>query len=240
MNGPKRTPLVTHGGPGPMSSLAPAWQGDMARCAHVTSSELVEYWNHNSAYHPMIVAVAEMVNGDVLDVGCGEGLLVERLADVSRSVTGIDRDEEAVRQALHRTAGLTKVTVAEADFMELEVPPDSYDLITFVAAVHHMDLESALRRSAEMLRPGGRLLVVGLSANKSVGDYVQSALLFPIVRVMSRIHRETRAVEVIAIPPAESFTEIKTTAGHLLPTARLRRLLYYRYVLSWTKPVGAG
>jgi len=198
----------------------------------------VDYWNHNTAYHPMIVATAGQIDGDVLDIGCGEGLLVERLAEVSRSVTGVDRDEGAIRRALVRTAGLTNATAIEADFMEFDVSPGSYDLITGVAVLHHLDLESALRRSAQVLRPGGRLLVVGLSANKSVGDYVRSALLLPVVRLLSTIHHEDRSVPVVAMPPAESFAEIKRSASHQLPGVRLRRALYYRYVLSWTKPMG--
>jgi 2-polyprenyl-3-methyl-5-hydroxy-6-metoxy-1,4-benzoquinol methylase len=198
----------------------------------------VDYWNHNSTYHRMIVTIAEKIDGDVLDVGCGEGLLVERLAQVSQFVTGVDRDERAIDQALVRTAGLTNATVVGADFMEFEAVPDSYDLITFVAALHHLGLESALRRSAQMLRPGGRLLVVGLSANKSVGDYIRSALLLPVVRLMSKIHHETRSAQVVAIPPEESFAEIRRTAREALPGVRLRRTLYYRYVLSWTKPKG--
>ncbi len=198
----------------------------------------MDYWNHNAAYHPMIVTIAEELDGDVLDVGCGEGLLVERLAAASRFVTGVDRDGQAIRQALVRTAGLTNATVVESDFMEFEAGPDSFDLITFVAVLHHLDLESALRRSCDLLRPGGRLLVVGLSANKSVGDYVRSALLLPVVRLMSRIHRESRSVQVVAMPPKESFAEIKRMARGLLPGVRLRRAVYYRYVLSWTKPVG--
>jgi len=202
----------------------------------VKGSELVDYWNHNSAYHPLILSVARELHGDVLDVGCGEGLLVERLADVSRSVTGVDRDERAVRQAQVRTAGLTNATVMEADFMEIEVPPDFYDLITLVAVLHHLDLESALQRSAAMLRPGGQLLVVGLAANKSVGDYVRSALLLPVVRLMSRIHRETRSVQVVALRPRECFADVERTARQVLPGVQLRRRLYYRYVLRWTKP----
>lgn len=205
----------------------------------MTGSTPVDYWNHNSAYHPMILAIARELNGDVLDVGCGEGLLVERLANVSRFVTGIDRDDQAVRQALVRTASLANATVVEADFTEFEVAPESVDLITLVAVLHHMDLESTLRRTAEMLRPGGQLVVVGLSANRSVGDYARSALLLPVVRLMSRIHRESRSVRVVAQPPKESFAEITRTARRVLAGVRLRRALYYRYVLSWTKPVDA-
>jgi len=199
----------------------------------------LDYWNHNSAYHPMIVTIAKEIGGDVLDVGCGEGLLIERLAQVSRSVTGIDRDEQALAQARVRTATLANTTVLHADFMEIEAVADSYDLVTFVAVLHHLDLEPALRRSARILRPGGRLLVVGLSANRSVADYLRSAVLLPPVRMMSWIRHEIRTVKVVAIPPEESFSEIVLAARRLLPGARLRRALYYRYVLDWTKPQGS-
>ena len=60
---------------------------------------VMDYWNHNSAYHPIIVRAADALDGDVLDVGCGEGLLVERLAKVSRQVTGVDRDRAAIERA---------------------------------------------------------------------------------------------------------------------------------------------
>lgn len=198
----------------------------------------MDYWNHNSAYHPMIVGVAAELVGDVLDVGCGEGLLVERLAAVSRSVTGVDRDERAIRQARVRTAGLTNANVLVADFMEMEADPESYDLVIFVAVLHHLDLDAALRRARELLRPGGRLVVVGLSANRSVGDLLRSAVLLPVIRLMGTIHHETRSVQVVAIAPRESFAEIRRTAREILPGVRLRRALYYRYVLSWTKATG--
>jgi 2-polyprenyl-3-methyl-5-hydroxy-6-metoxy-1,4-benzoquinol methylase len=198
----------------------------------------LDYWNHNSAYHPMIVGVAAELVGDVLDVGCGEGLLVERLAAVSRSVTGVDRDERAIRQARVRTAGLTNANVLVADFMEMEADPESYDLVIFVAVLHHLDLDAALRRARELLRPGGRLVVVGLSANRSVGDLLRSAVLLPVIRLMGTIHHETRSVQVVAIAPRESFAEIRRTAREILPGVRLRRALYYRYVLSWTKATG--
>ncbi|MGA2835254.1 MAG: methyltransferase domain-containing protein [Acidimicrobiales bacterium] len=186
----------------------------------------------------MIVGVAAELVGDVLDVGCGEGLLVERLAAVSRSVTGVDRDERAIRQARVRTAGLTNANVLVADFMEMEADPESYDLVIFVAVLHHLDLDAALRRARELLRPGGRLVVVGLSANRSVGDLLRSAVLLPVIRLMGTIHHETRSVQVVAIAPRESFAEIRRTAREILPGVRLRRALYYRYVLSWTKATG--
>jgi 2-polyprenyl-3-methyl-5-hydroxy-6-metoxy-1,4-benzoquinol methylase len=37
------------------------------------------YWNHNTAYHPWLVFIAAEHHGDVLDIGCGDGLLAKRM-----------------------------------------------------------------------------------------------------------------------------------------------------------------
>lgn len=58
-----------------------------------------EYWNHNTAYHPWLLDIATKQEGDVLDVGCGDGLLAQRLAPVSRTVTAIDPDASSVLRA---------------------------------------------------------------------------------------------------------------------------------------------
>jgi 2-polyprenyl-3-methyl-5-hydroxy-6-metoxy-1,4-benzoquinol methylase len=199
----------------------------------------VAEWNHNAAYHPRIVALAGRVCGDVLDVGCGEGLLVQRLSPVSRSVLGIDRDERAVRHAASRTARLDNAVVRVGDFMTMDIGPSSFDLITMVASLHHMDLPGALRRAERLLRPGGEMLVVGLSANRTPGDYARSAVMLPVVRILSAMHRQTRQGRVLTIPPRHSLGQIRETTARCLPGSVVRRALYYRYILRWTKPAPA-
>ena len=95
-----------------------------------------DYWNHNAAYHDAIAAAARRRRGRVLDVGCGEALLVQRLARVARRVTGVDRDPAAIARAHERTAALANVTLRLDDFLEMPAEPASYDLITFVARLH--------------------------------------------------------------------------------------------------------
>ncbi len=196
----------------------------------------MEYWNHNSAYHALIVDAARFHAGRALDVGCGEGLLVERLAPVSERVHGVDRDPEAVRRALERTATADNVTLEVADFCAMPLGPSCFDLVTFVATLHHMDLVTALRRARAVLRPGGELIVVGLSANKTLSDFAVSACLLPVVRLLSRLRHEAHDVGVAAVPPRENLKEIRDTVQRELPGASVRRGLYYRYVLRWTKP----
>jgi 2-polyprenyl-3-methyl-5-hydroxy-6-metoxy-1,4-benzoquinol methylase len=193
------------------------------------------YWNHNSAYHPLIVRQARRLGGAALDVGCGEGLLVQRLAGVSNTVVGIDPDEQALAQARQRTVGMDRVSLFPGGFVEMEAQPETFDLITFVATLHHMDTRTGLTKARTLLRPHGELIVVGLSVNRSAFDWGLSALLLPAITVMGVIHRERRDPGVVIVDPKEHLSEIRSVADDVMPGSSLRRGLYYRYILRWTK-----
>lgn len=192
-----------------------------------------DYWNHNSAYHPWLVDIAARHHGDVLDVGCGEGLLAQRLATVSRRVVGIDADPISVWRAAQRLQPIGNATVEHARFQDLDEAERRYDLITFVASLHHLPLRDALHKARQMLRPAGQLAVVGLSANKSIADWVWAGACVPAARVGGFLHRETRDIGVPVADPREGLDEIRRVAADVLPGAVVRRGLYYRYRLLW-------
>jgi 2-polyprenyl-3-methyl-5-hydroxy-6-metoxy-1,4-benzoquinol methylase len=144
-----------------------------------------DYWNHNTAYHPWLFGIAAEHRGDVLDVGCGDGLLAQRLAPVSRSVTGIDPDPAAIGRAANRVAPHRHITVSRQDFQDYQPGAHRFDLITFVASLHHMDLRASLVKARHLLTPTGEVAVVGISANKTVHDWVWSAMCVPAVRIGS-------------------------------------------------------
>jgi 2-polyprenyl-3-methyl-5-hydroxy-6-metoxy-1,4-benzoquinol methylase len=197
---------------------------------------MAEYWNHNSAYHPWLIPIAAQHCGDVLDVGCGEGLLVQRLAPVSRSVTGIDPDPSAVQRARDRLAAEPNVTVEQAGFDDYDARVARFDLIVFVASIHHMDLQSSLVKARKLLRPSGEIAVVGLSANKTAADWLWSAACLPAVRIGSWLHAEIRDIGVPVADAHENLAEIRRIADDVLPGAVVRRALYYRYLLRWRGP----
>ena len=105
-----------------------------------------------------------------------------------------------------------------------------------VASLHHMELEPTLHRVRQLLRPGGQFLVVGLSARKSVADWILSALSVPVASIGSALHREARDIGVRVAQPRESLAEIRAAAAKILPGARIRRGVYYRYLLSYQQP----
>jgi 2-polyprenyl-3-methyl-5-hydroxy-6-metoxy-1,4-benzoquinol methylase len=191
------------------------------------------YWNHNSAYHPWLLEIAATHHGDVLDVGCGEGLLAQRLAAVSRSVTAIDPDPASLERCTTRLASVNNADAELAGFADYQPGHRRFDLITFVASIHHMDTTAALRKARALLVPGGEIAIVGLSVNKTISDWAWSAACVPFARLGSWLHSETRNVGVPVAEPSEGLREIRAIAADLLPNASIRRGLYYRYLLRW-------
>jgi 2-polyprenyl-3-methyl-5-hydroxy-6-metoxy-1,4-benzoquinol methylase len=192
-----------------------------------------DYWNHNSAYHPWLIDIAARHRGHVLDVGCGEGLLVQRMAGVSRSVVGVDSDPFSVWRACERLQSTTNASVEHVGFEDFAADQRSFDVITFVASIHHLPLHESLHTARQMLKPGGELAIVGLSANKTIADWAWAALCTPMARAGSWRHRETRNIGVRVAEPREGLRDIRRAADDVLPRAIIRRGLYYRYRLLW-------
>ena len=81
-------------------------------------------------------ALAKVVDFEglrVLDVGCGDGRLVWRIAPQAKSVVGIDVDADLIDTAKREIpSGLReRVELREASVVELEEPPARFDLVFF-------------------------------------------------------------------------------------------------------------
>jgi SAM-dependent methyltransferase len=198
-------------------------------------TEAGDYWNHNTAYHPWLVGLAARHRGDVLDVGCGDGLLAQRLATVSRSVTGIEPDPATAERAIERVADVENVQISRTSFDDFDPGSRRFDLVTFVASLHHMDLRTTLARARDVLTPSGEIAVIGLSANASAWDWVWSACCLPAVALGDRLHGDTSDIGVVLAEPRESLRTIRRTTAEVLPGAVIRRKLYYRYLLRWSR-----
>lgn len=196
-----------------------------------------EYWNHNTAFHPELVAAVPGPAARVLDIGCGDGLLLQKLATRAGYVVGIDPDEAAVDSARVRLAVTPGGAVVHGDFLDTEFDGERFDLITCVAALHHMPLTRALERMKGLLAPSGKLHIVGLAANKTPADYLAAAAMSIPVMVMSRIRRQSDYPGMVVAEPGESIAEIHAAASAILPGCLLRRRFHFRYSLTWTKPL---
>jgi len=102
---------------------------------------------------------------DVLDFGCGTGLLSLEFAPFVRSVTGVD-SSKGMLEVLHekvRKGGVVNVRTRALDLTEGESVIGQYDLIVSSMTLHHIqDIPHMFRKFYQLLRPGGTLAIADL------------------------------------------------------------------------------
>lgn len=90
----------------------------------------------------------------VLEVGCGTGLVLERVAAVASEAHGVDVSPGMLAKAKGR--GLS---VSVADARKLPFDDASFDLVySFKVLAHVPEIETALAEMARVTRPGGRIV----------------------------------------------------------------------------------
>jgi ubiquinone/menaquinone biosynthesis C-methylase UbiE len=196
------------------------------------------YWNHNVHYQSIILRAVPPQCGPALDVGCGDGMLACRLAERCTEVTGIDRDAQMIALARKRKQAQAhegRVTFVVADFLAAVLSEASFDFVCANTSLHHMDFAAALTKMAGVLSPGGRLAVIGLASDRSLGDFVASAAGVPANLFYRAVFHEGNSGAPIKDPDM-TWSQVRSTAKTLLPGVRYHRHLLWRYSLLWRKP----
>lgn len=116
--------------------------------------------SHPGRYHAMIDDLevdfaSRFVRGrEVLEVGCGTGLILERLAKISKRAVGVDLSPGMLEKARER-----ELDVIEASATDLPFEDASFDITcSFKVLAHIPEISRALSEMARVTRPGGYLL----------------------------------------------------------------------------------
>lgn len=142
------------------------------------SSSAALWWETNGPYRPLhqlnpirldfIAQRATLKDQNILDVGCGGGILSESLAKAGAKVTGIDMSEAVIKIAkLHALEQQVALTYA-VESMETHAQnnPESYDLITCMELLEHVpDPKQMIADIYTALRPGGKAFFSTLNRN---------------------------------------------------------------------------
>ena len=139
---------------------------------------------------PLIPELTERLKTgiDVLDLGCGRGRILARLAALfpNSRFTGIDLSEEAIAWANANTAELSNIRYEARDLSDYDrwAPAQAYDFITTFDAVHDQAQPlNMLRGIRRALRSDGVYLMQDISGSGHVHkdvDHPLGTLLYTI------------------------------------------------------------
>ena len=111
------------------------------------------------------LAEADLTKGQILDVGCGPGLLTKELAQRSKKfqVVGIDIAPYAIRLARKNCKGLTNVTFRLGNVYNLPFLDHSFDLVVCKDSLHHFNnVGRAVKEMYRVTKNGGLLYLQDL------------------------------------------------------------------------------
>ena len=137
------------------------------------------WWDPNSEFRPLhqinplrldwINTLASIKNKQVLDVGCGGGILSDAMARAGATVTGIDLAGKSLKVAqLHAMESQTpNVSYREisAEALAAETPAQ-FDVVTCMEMLEHVpDPASIVKACATLVKPGGWVFFSTLNRN---------------------------------------------------------------------------
>jgi 2-polyprenyl-6-hydroxyphenyl methylase/3-demethylubiquinone-9 3-methyltransferase len=147
---------------------------------------------------------------NIIDIGCGGGILAESMAKKGATVTGIDLSEKALKVAdLHGLESGISVRyekITAEDMAEREA--ECYDVVTCMEMLEHVpDPASIIRACSKLVKPGGHVIFSTL--NRNIKSY-----LFAIIGAEYVLQLLPRGTHDYAkfITPAE-LTQATRNAG---------------------------
>jgi 2-polyprenyl-3-methyl-5-hydroxy-6-metoxy-1,4-benzoquinol methylase len=103
----------------------------------------------------------------VLDFGCGSGVMLPYLSQISSQVTAMDVDLLPLERVQAYIPLAKNVEVKDAGKNNIsDLPANSFDLVIALDVLEHVkDLPHTLRELLALLKPGGQLIVSGPTEN---------------------------------------------------------------------------
>jgi len=143
-----------------------AFEEAYTRSADPWASAAPRYRYQQRKYEQIMALLPDRRFRHALDLGCGLGLLSQRLAERSDAVLGIDVASAALGHARKRGASVANLTFAQGDILDLPVELNGrFDLVVVADTLYYLaplsdDLLKALSaRLADLLMPGGLFLL---------------------------------------------------------------------------------
>jgi SAM-dependent methyltransferase len=130
--------------------------------------------------------VADILNPRILELGAGHGKLSAKLLELhpTANVTISDLDPTSVAKISSGELGTDpRVRTQVVDATAIDAEDDSYDLVVFAQAFHHLPPATAYRSIGEATRVAKRLLVIDLKRHSPLLLLLTSLAMAPLAVV---------------------------------------------------------
>ncbi|GCD97001.1 class I SAM-dependent methyltransferase [Embleya hyalina] len=163
-----------------------------------------------SRYEPLVFDAIPPGCTGAVDVGCGNGGLTRELRRRGiPEVVGIDRDRPCVERCrAHPEAG--DIDYVIGDVVTGRPAPSSFDLVSAVASLHHMDARAGLVGLRQLVAPGGVLVVIGMARPELPKDIPVEVAAQIVGRVRPKRNRNNDTPTApIVWPPPERYATMR-------------------------------
>lgn len=112
-------------------------------------------------YAPLLAELRKQQSGKLLDVGCGNGNILEPLSDTELQLFGIDLSDKMIEEAGKRLNGRAKLQTANAE--KLPFDGNMFDILVCNASFHHYPNPDAVLTEMNRVMKNSALLYIGES-----------------------------------------------------------------------------
>lgn len=156
-------------------------QSDHLDPAPAAPWDYIYYWQlwHRNWDHADVALIKELcplAGNDVLEVGCGDGRITFQLAPHCRRIIGVDMEPRFIENALkeQQRSGLSNIKFREMDAHALDIPDASVDVVLYPWVLQMVsDPAQAVREAHRVLKPGGKIVVIGLRSNADYDKVIE-------------------------------------------------------------------
>lgn len=106
-----------------------------------------------------VALISSMVKGEeILDIGCGIGILSNKLANMGYNITGIDIDPDAIKMAKSNSVLPSYIS---GDFLTYDFGGKQFDTIIMADVLEHVkDDDGMIDNALTLLRPQGKIIIM--------------------------------------------------------------------------------
>lgn len=110
----------------------------------------------------------------ILDIGCGNGALLNALSDRVGHGIGVDESGGVIERAKLRNAELTNLEFQKIDGPILPFEDGMFDVITSLMSFRYLDWDPLLHEIKRVMKPGGKFLIVDMvTVPVKISEYPQ-------------------------------------------------------------------